>query len=213
MSLLIDHLFVITQPKAAVGDRLLELGFKEGPSNTHPGQGTANRRFFFAGFLLELLFVEDADEAAHGAGCKLGILERSQSVEASPFGVITRSKNGLVPAFASWQYFPEYFADDMCFYVGENSSQLREPLCICMPPALPMPSAKKTDYSNHGLRLTSLDIDTLVQQPSSTLLDFETMDKVHIHSNKPHHAKLQFNQGAKNQSFDLTPDLPLTLEW
>ncbi len=213
MSLFLDHLFVITQPKAAVGDRLLELGLREGPSNTHPGQGTANRRFFFDGFLLELLFIVDKHEAAHGAGRRLKILERSRSVEASPFGLITRSKTGHAPTFASWQYFPDYFSDDMCFYVGENSEQLIEPLCICMPPALPMPPLEVPEYANRGLKLTSLNIATPVLESSATLLDFETMEKVHIHNNKPHHARLQFNHGAEKKSFGLAPDLPLTLAW
>jgi hypothetical protein len=41
----LDHVFILVEPKAEVADRLLASGFQEGPSNTHPGQGTANRRF------------------------------------------------------------------------------------------------------------------------------------------------------------------------
>jgi hypothetical protein len=50
-----DHLFILTDigaPAAdssacAKGDRLVTLGLIEGSSRNHPGQGTANRSFFF----------------------------------------------------------------------------------------------------------------------------------------------------------------------
>ncbi|MEO0377835.1 MAG: hypothetical protein AAF329_25215 [Cyanobacteria bacterium P01_A01_bin.17] len=41
MTITMDHVFILVEPEAKVGDRLLEHGFREGPSNTHPGQGTA----------------------------------------------------------------------------------------------------------------------------------------------------------------------------
>ena len=42
---------------------LLAAGLAEGSPNTHPGQGTANRRFFFESGFLELLYVHDELEA------------------------------------------------------------------------------------------------------------------------------------------------------
>ena len=35
----------------------------EGASNSHPGQGTTNRRFFFRNAMLALLWIYDAEEA------------------------------------------------------------------------------------------------------------------------------------------------------
>lgn len=49
----IDHLFVCCAPGAPEADTLVGLGFHEGSGNTHPGQGTANRRFFFRNAYLE----------------------------------------------------------------------------------------------------------------------------------------------------------------
>ena len=46
MSLELDHVFVNTAPGAPEADQLLSFGLVEGSSNVHPGQGTANRRFF-----------------------------------------------------------------------------------------------------------------------------------------------------------------------
>jgi len=42
------------------------MGLTEGTRNDHPGQGTANRRFFFSNTALELLYVSDANEAEEG---------------------------------------------------------------------------------------------------------------------------------------------------
>jgi hypothetical protein len=51
----IDHVFIGCRPGAPEADSMLKRGFVEGSPNTHPGQGTANRRFFFDNFMLELL--------------------------------------------------------------------------------------------------------------------------------------------------------------
>ena len=214
MSLFLDHLFLITEPKAVVGDRLLELGFKEGPSNVHPGQGTANRRFFFEGFVLELLYINDNQEAAKGAGHKLRILERSFSCDASPFGLVVRATDtASASGFPNWQYFPDYFKADMSFNVGSNSELLAEPACICMPFSLPAKSAVPESYANLGWRFSGAEINTPVVTPSTPLKHFADIEGVRVHYGKPHHMHLKFNNIAENQLVNLTPDLPLSLAW
>jgi len=47
MSLELDHLFVCTSQGASEAKYVEHVGLIEGPSNVHPGQGTANHRFFF----------------------------------------------------------------------------------------------------------------------------------------------------------------------
>jgi hypothetical protein len=41
-----DHLFVWVSPGGPKADHLVATGLAEGEPNTHPGQGTACRRFF-----------------------------------------------------------------------------------------------------------------------------------------------------------------------
>ena len=65
MSLRLDHFFILAE--AASADRLIDLGLREGTPNSHPGQGTANRRFFLANAMLEILYIRDAQEARNGA--------------------------------------------------------------------------------------------------------------------------------------------------
>ena len=55
----LDHCFILTDVGAPEAELLTEFGFVEGEPNTHPGQGSANRRFFFANAMLELVWVHD----------------------------------------------------------------------------------------------------------------------------------------------------------
>lgn len=213
MALYLDHIFIITNPGADEADRLAEIGFVEGNANVHPGQGTSNRRFFFNDFTIELVYVSDVDEAANGTGKELGILARSQNVKASPFGIVVRVPEvESVPEFPNWHYTPDYFDGKMYFYVGDNSNIIEEPLCICMPPALPRRQVP-SEYANPNWQLTSVDIDVPVEKPSETLKHFGAMDRVRITYGKAHKIIMQFNNGHSNKKIDLSPHLPLTIEF
>src|SRR5215510_11297431 len=102
----IDHVFICTAKGAPAAERLREFGLMEGPRNTHPGQGTANRRFFFQNVMLELLWVEDAMEAQSEETRPTRLWER-WSGQGSPFGIILRpdtSSEGC--PFPAWDYRP-----------------------------------------------------------------------------------------------------------
>lgn len=199
MSIALDHIFILTGPEASAADSLVELGLVEGNANVHPGQGTANRRFFLPDFTIEFLYINDADEAAHGAGKGLGLLSRSLDSSASPFGIVVRVQSAdSIPDFPNWQYQPDYFNDDICFHVGENSNHLEEPLCICMPPALAKRATIASEYENPDWHLVKASIDTPVKKPSVVLRQFEAMDRVSINHCKPHRLELRFNNTASN---------------
>ena len=63
MPIALDHAFIMCSIGAPEGDALIQRGLVEGSRNVHPGQGTANRRFFFENFMLELVWVDKPDEA------------------------------------------------------------------------------------------------------------------------------------------------------
>ena len=85
----IDHIFICTNTKAPSGDLLKEFGLIEGSPNTHPGQGTANRRFYFHNLMLELLWVENIDEVQSERTKPMRLFERCllRTDEISPFGI------------------------------------------------------------------------------------------------------------------------------
>ena len=63
MSTEIDHVFICCSVGGHETEVLTRLGLKEGSPNTHTGQGTACRRFFFSNAYLELLWVSDPIQA------------------------------------------------------------------------------------------------------------------------------------------------------
>lgn len=210
----LDHIFIITTPGAPEASRLTALGLREGKPNTHPGQGTSNRRFFLDNFTIELVFVSDAAEAASGAGSRLGILNRSEDATASPFGIVVRSDNSeTAPNFPSWQYFPDYFPDDWCFYVGENSDQLEEPLCICMPLQLPKSKVAPDQIINPDWQLTALTIHSPRAELSASLKQFASIEKVSIEPGHAHLMTMKFNNGVAGRLENLGPELPLVIQW
>lgn len=214
MSLYLDHIFIITQPGAAEADKLLQLGWVEGNSNAHPGQGTTNRRFFLNGFTVELLYVCDEQEAANGPGRDLGILARSKDPTACPFGLVVRVKDlDTVPSFPSWEYHPAYFKDEWFFYVGKNSTQLHEPLCICMPPALPKAKTVPDEFANPNWRLSQLDLHMPSTTASAVLSEFGAIDNIQLHQGQAHRVQLTFNNADANRSFDAHPELPLMVSY
>ena len=134
MSFEVDHFFICTDIGAPMADALASFGWVEGPPNTHPGQGTANRRFFFDNAMLELLWVHDEVEAGSEPGRRAHLLERWQgrAAGASPFGVIFRPVEAAPQAlpFPGWTYRPAYLPEDRSMHIGHNSDDITEPLCV-----------------------------------------------------------------------------------
>ncbi len=209
----LDHIFILASPNAPEANALLDIGLIEGSSNEHPGQGTSNRRFFMANTTIEFLFIHNIAEAMNGAGSKLRLVERAIDIDGSPFGLVTRiHEDTTAPTFPAWHYQPDYFPEDMYFYVGDNSDNFDEPLCICMPPALPPPK-DSPELNNADWTLTELQLSIPAIGASTELSTFAECDLVSLQFNKDHRLKLIFNNGSKGESLSLMPDIPLELEW
>ena len=104
----LDHVFILTDMEAPGADKLVEFGLIEGSPNVHPGQGTANRRFFFKNVMLELLWVTDKEESR---ASDLSVLcDRAHPPIASPFGICLRPVDTPpeAPPFSGWHYTPSY---------------------------------------------------------------------------------------------------------
>lgn len=127
----VDHIYICTDYKAPAGELLKEFGLTEGTSNTHPGQGTANRRFFFHNFMLELLWIENLDEVKSALTKPMRLFERCSKFDAniSPFGIglrPTKEKNIKV-TFPVWDYHPLYLPNFLKIQVADNTP-LSEPM-------------------------------------------------------------------------------------
>ncbi|RFO96201.1 hypothetical protein DIC66_14480 [Rhodoferax lacus] len=135
MTLCLDHIFICTAVGAPEAQALLDAGFVEGSRNVHPGQGTSNRRFFFAHGFLEFLWVHDEHEATSALTGPTRLWQRwSQRGEtANPFGICFASQSVVeypLP-FASWAYEPGYLPQGKRIHFAQGAA-LSEPELVAL---------------------------------------------------------------------------------
>jgi hypothetical protein len=133
----IDHFMFFCGSGAPEASALLDRGFHEGPPNSHPGQGTANRRFFFPNAYLELVWVENPVEAQSEVARPTRMWERWQQRDrACPLGLVCRPGQRAVNEISSWTYAPRYFPPGFTIDVA-NGIPENEPLLFHLPFARP----------------------------------------------------------------------------
>jgi len=211
--LVLDHFFILVEPGAAEGALLKDIGMTEGPSNSHPGQGTANRRFVFANSMLELLYVRDAAEALAGPGSRLNVVQRTSEAGASPFGFVVSGGDETVDLpFAGWRYYPDYFGGDRYFLVADNSDLLTEPLCVMLPAGIEVPP-RDADAGYPFSHVTALRLESPVRSPTSALSSLGQLPGFTLARGGRHRLLVTFNDGRQGRVADLQPRLPLVLCW
>jgi hypothetical protein len=158
MTLRLHHVFVCTSVGAPEAQGLLEAGLVEGSRNTHPGQGTANRRFFFESGFLELLWVHDEREARSPLAGPTKLWERwaGRHGATNPFGLCFSSADGVDSGlpFPTWDYRPDYLSGGRALMFADNMP-LSEPEVFV--PSWPQnQSTPKTEPVSHRLGLIEL---------------------------------------------------------
>jgi hypothetical protein len=235
VTLAFDHVFICTSPGAPEADALTEAGFTEGPGNTHPGQGTACRRFFFRNAYLELLWVRDEAEARSPLTAPLRLWERWRGRadgHTCPFGIGLRAggataggaeDTGSAP-FPTWPYRPRYLPPGMTIPVATSSDALHEPLLFLLP--FPRPRAADAD-GDGGVPLWrphSAGVDTLTRvalaappatssEPSVALTAVAAAGIVGRSGAADHVLVLGFDGEATDREVDFRPMLPLIVRW
>jgi hypothetical protein len=213
---------VLCAPGAPEAERLVALGLTEGAANTHPGQGTACRRFFFANAYLELLFVTDEAEARAEPARSTRLFERwsRRGAGASPFGVVLRpslasAEAGVKPPFPSWSYRPAYLPPGFAIEVAAGTT-LEEPEVFYIPFAR-RPDALGQQPMSHGpglCELTGVGIGVPGRGAvSAAARAAEESGVVAFAPADEHLMTLTFDRGARNQTADLRPELPVVLRW
>jgi len=128
----LDHVFVCTNVDAPEAEHLRQFGLREGPSNCHLGQGTANRRFAFDNAMLELVWVVDEQEARSERVRRTRLWERwsGRNTTASPFGICVRpaDPDDTRTPPGTWKYQPSNLPAPLAMHIGEAS--LEEPMWV-----------------------------------------------------------------------------------
>ncbi len=217
----LDHLFICVDPGAMTAEALAQIGLTEGSPNRHPGQGTANRRFFFGNTFLELLYLEQAAEATSELTKPTRLYERltQKSDQISPFGICFRPTAGGDPQvpFASWSYQPTYLPPHLQIAIGE--APLQEPMWLFLSfgsrPDQANPAQRQPLEHSLGVReVTSVQ---LMMPPvdclSEAALSATGLHNFDIVSGDRHHLRIGFDGEKQGRVHDFQPLLPLTLSW
>jgi hypothetical protein len=218
-SIEVDHVFVCCSVGAPEAAALQRLGFAEGPPNTHPGQGTACRRFPFPTAYLELVWVSNAEEAGSPLSAPTRLLERwtHRGAAACPFAVIFRpaaDARDPRPPFATWSYRPRYLPPDLAIEVA-SETPLAEPELFYLPfaSATRLLRQETTPGAPPLGRLERVDI----VRPGPPALSpaaraVEAAGLVSFSSGEAYLMTLSFAP-VPSESRDLRPELPVVLRW
>ena len=207
----LDHFFILTDIGAPEADLLKEFGLAEGAPNTHPGQGTANRRFFFSNAMLELAWVQSEAEATSDPAARLRLWDRwrNRTQGASPFGICLRPTDSHSDEnpFPGWTYRPSFFPDHLAPHMGDNSDRIDEPLLFCMVPGQP-PSRPKQPL---GLQeVAALRIHGPHKRPSEQLRAASKVPGIEIRQSEQPLLDVHF---GGDRVHDFRPRLPLRVLW
>jgi hypothetical protein len=191
----------------------LRLGFAEGSRNTHPGQGTANRRFFFENFMLELLWVADPAEVQNERTRRTRLWDRCQGdSEVSPFGIIFRSAvmPPASPPFATWSYTPLYLPPGLEMQIAGGTSLLEPELFYL--PFLRRSATMSREPVEHALpirRIHALSVGLRnPEKLSKASRAAQRHGLVGYFASPQAVLEIQF-EGPAGMRIDLRPDLPL----
>ncbi|WP_047304696.1 VOC family protein [Pseudomonas fluorescens] len=215
-----DHIFIGVNDHGQGADALKALGLVEGTPNTHPGQGTANRRFFLRNAFIELLYLTDEAEAQSPLTAPTRLYERLKGRDgvAAPFGVCFRpSSVGEAPPFPAWEYRPVYLPAALKVDVGHGP--VGEPMWFFLgfakrPDEAPIERAQPFEHPNGFREMTAVRITTPGRQALSAAADCANqLQGFSMVQGDEHLIEVEIDHGASGQRRDLRPLLPLIMRW
>ena len=174
----VDHIFVFSN-KGQEANELVNFGLVEGSGRVHSGLGTANRRFFFDDFYLEILWVENESESKSENTSLLNIWERSNFKYNNywPFGLCLKNTASSDPLFVkALKFQADYHPEGKFMEVFTNEEQSYLPWFFRLP-AIPGGKKNLNEPTNRG----SLGIEKLTKaifEIQTTELDDRFVDMI-----------------------------------
>lgn len=212
----LDHFFVTVPTPESASDALRDAGFTEGPSQNHPGQGTASRGVFFENVYLELIWLTDPAEADSPTIRRTRLLERTEPASgACPFGISLRGAEGAETSlpFETWEYRPPYVPEGTFIPVGSNSERVEEPLLFLLPWRTGV-GWQPPEHANGARRVTGLRTVLACEAPwSAALTALSRTMIIHLTSGEEYGTEVEVDHGESGGSLDLRPEVPLRIIW
>lgn len=217
MKIELDHVFILCSVHAPEAARLEHLGVQEGLPNTHPGQGTACRRFLFRNAYLELLWVCNEEDAQSVAVRRTQLWDRwaNRQGHACPFGIVVRPTGDDVrPPFDTWEYRAPYLSAPLAIHIAREVP-LNEPAFFYLPFQRDAAriAAGASAGSASAAAITHVSIGGPVQVRSAAAQAAEAAGWFATELSQGYTMTLQFDGAVRGLSRDLQPELPLVLKW
>lgn len=215
LSLQLDHVFICCDVGAPEADALLGSGLVEGTQNVHPGQGTANRRFFFQGGFVELLWVANPAEAQSELAAPTRLWTRwlNRHSGSCPFGIgfSPADTEVVAPPFDTWDYRPGYLPPGKVIRFAQVTS-LQEPelFYLAWPHTRASASAQPVGHTTPLVALKSVSVGMPpLTTISSSMRAAISAGLVNVYTHPTYELKLGFS-ASQEVFLDLSP-LPLLM--
>jgi hypothetical protein len=207
-------MFVCVAEGAPEADLLVRFGLSEGPANTHPGQGTANRRFFFENSMLELLWVSDPAEAQSEATLPTALWDRwSRRLDpaVSPFGFVLRPQRASEshPPFPAREYRPRYLPDGLVMHIGDAPTS--EPMWV-FAGFLRAPETWRKGIEGKR-QVTEVKIVSPADPQSATAAVIRSSGVIRFERGPDHLLDVEFDGGLAGRSVSFAPALRVAFRW
>ncbi len=219
MSLALHHVFVCVSPGASEAALLDRFGLVRGSGTRHAGQGTRNIRYFFQNAYLELIWIDDPDQARSPLVRPTGLCERCRWREtgASPFGIALCRREGTdePSPFATWAYRPPYLPAGASIEVADSAGDFAQPLVFIVPSAAPPNTAptdsEPRDHPAGMKRITAMRVTVATDSPLSDAIRFLVDAGIaRATRGQAPHLELVFDDGGGQKVAQFEPQLPLT---
>jgi Glyoxalase-like domain len=211
-----DHIFIFTNDQGKIADQLVEFGLTEGSNRVHAGQGTANRKFYFENFFLEILWVHNETEINSELIKPVGLWQRAnyRINDFSPFGLCIVNTDETDRLFENaHKYQPIYFPDGMTIDILKNEHQPCFPWTFRLPFKGQMKhETEPTKHKNEINQLSKVDFYVENINDSNFMQAFEGKQNINFIKSDKTWLTLTFDEGKHGlrKTFET---LQLTIEY
>jgi hypothetical protein len=213
----IDHFYFCVDKPDEIAEMLINFGLVEGKPNTHLGQGTANRRFFFQNTMLELLYLTNEDEIQSERTKILGLYEQFSKKNRSKIGIIWRpSENEKKDcSFKSNVYRPKYLPEHLFMNIATGLTE-HEPNCIYLDFAVQVTNRERIIHTLDGNEVnivTKIILKTKVKSHSDALLYMVNNSNLNLEASNEDILEIELDGFINGKVKDFKPALPLRIKW
>ncbi|HAA16567.1 MAG TPA: hypothetical protein DCE41_34605 [Cytophagales bacterium] len=218
----VDHIFIFSDREGAEADELVSMGFREGSSRIHPGQGTRNRKFYFENFFLEILWVHDLQEVKSQRVQPTHLWEHSQFATngASPYGLCLKNQTATDILFKeAIPYYPEYLAEGTAIDFYPDTAPFLFPATFRLPIPGKVPSPTRSEPTDHQGQMKQLSqVQFTVPMPYAELKKqpfakhFQDIPNISFVGGADHQLTLTFDRGKQAREIYL-PTLKLAMNY